>query len=88
MQFLQTILNIIIFLLCLSAVVCIHEAGHLAVAKIFNVYCFEYSIGFGPALFKRTFKHRKKKKKNEEETNLFTASQATDAVAIEEKEYE
>ena len=88
MQFLQTILNIIIFLLCLSAVVCIHEAGHLAVAKIFNVYCFEYSIGFGPAIFKHTFKHRKKKKKNEEETNLFTASEATDSAVPEEKEYE
>ena len=33
----------------------VHEAGHLIAAKIFNVYCFEYSIGFGPKIvsFKR-----------------------------------
>ena len=34
----------------------IHEAGHLAAAKIFRVYCFDYSIGFGPA-----FLHVKRK---------------------------
>jgi len=31
----------------------VHEAGHLATAKIFKVYCFEYSIGFGPKLFSK-----------------------------------
>lgn len=56
----QTILNIIIFLLCLSFVVCIHEAGHLLVAKACNVFCFEYSIGFGPTLFKKKLKHKRK----------------------------
>lgn len=66
MQFWQTILNILIFLLGLSFVVCLHEAGHLAVAKICNVYCFEYSIGFGPVLFKHKFKHKKKVKEGEE----------------------
>lgn len=66
MQFWQTILNILIFLLGLSFVVCLHEAGHLAVAKICNVYCFEYSIGFGPALFKHKFKHKKKVNEDEE----------------------
>lgn len=60
-QFLKTILYIILFLVCLSAVVCIHEAGHLAVAKLCKVYCFEYSIGFGPAIFKHKFKHKVKK---------------------------
>lgn len=65
MAFLQTVLNIIVFLLCLSFVVCIHEAGHLAVAKLCNVYCFEYSIGFGPVLFKHRFKHKKKKSEKE-----------------------
>ena len=60
-QFLKTILYIILFLVCLSAVVCIHEAGHLAVAKLCKVYCFEYSIGFGPAIFKQKFKHKVKK---------------------------
>lgn len=52
------LINIIVFLLCLSFVVCIHELGHLLVAKICGVYCFEYSIGFGPKIFGRRFKHK------------------------------
>ena len=44
------ILYILLFVFCLSTLIMIHEAGHLAAAKIFNVYCFDYSIGFGPAL--------------------------------------
>lgn len=56
----KTLLYIIIFILCLSMVVCIHEAGHLLVAKMCKVYCFEYSIGFGPAIFKKKFHHKKK----------------------------
>lgn len=63
-NFLSVLGNIIIFLLCLSVVVCLHEAGHLAAAKFFDVYCFEYSIGFGPAIFKKKFKHKKKAKKS------------------------
>lgn len=65
MSALNVILNIVIFLLCLSFVVCIHEAGHLAVAKMFNVYCFEYSIGFGPAIYKHRFKKHKSKRQKE-----------------------
>ena len=52
----QYILAFVLFLLCLSILIMIHEAGHLAAAKIFKVYCFDYSIGFGPALF-----HKKRK---------------------------
>ena len=54
-----TIGNIVLMLVILGILVAIHEAGHLAAAKIFKVYCFEYSIGFGPAIFK------KKRKKGE-----------------------
>ncbi|MFA6830165.1 MAG: site-2 protease family protein, partial [Bacilli bacterium] len=61
MPFLQTLLNIVIFLLCLSFVVCIHELGHFSMAKLFKVYCFEYSIGFGPAIFHKKVRHRVKK---------------------------
>lgn len=43
---------ILLFIVCLSTLVMVHEAGHLATAKMFNVYCFEYSIGFGPKIFK------------------------------------
>ena len=39
-------------LLSLSVLICLHELGHLLVAKKFNVYCAEYSIGMGPLLFK------------------------------------
>ena len=53
------VLYILLFVLCLSILIMIHEAGHLIAAKIFKVYCFEYSIGFGPKLL------RVKRKKGE-----------------------
>lgn len=54
MEILLAILEIIIIL---GVLISIHEAGHLSMAKAFGVYCFEYSIGFGPAII-----HRKRKK--------------------------
>lgn len=57
MQFLSTVLYILLFILCLSILIVIHELGHLAAAKAFKVYCFEYSIGFGPKLFSRKRKN-------------------------------
>lgn len=57
MQVLSTILYIVLFLVFLSILIMIHELGHLAAAKAFRVYCLEYSIGMGPALFK--FKRKK-----------------------------
>ena len=56
MQFLYTVLYILLFIFCLSVLVVVHEAGHLAAAKFFKVYCKEFSIGFGPALI-----HKKRK---------------------------
>lgn len=47
------IINILLFLLLLSVIICIHELGHLIAAKIFGVYCFEYSFGMGPLIFKK-----------------------------------
>ena len=51
----MTFLYILLFLVCLSTLIMVHEAGHLITAKIFKVYCFEYALGFGPRLvsFKR-----------------------------------
>lgn len=51
----MTFLYILLFLVCLSTLIMVHEAGHLVTAKIFKVYCFEYALGFGPRLlsFKR-----------------------------------
>ena len=48
---LDTIVSIILFILSFAILICIHEAGHLSMAKLFNVYCKEYSIGFGPAIY-------------------------------------
>ena len=48
---------IAIMAVILGVLISLHEAGHLVMAKIFNVYCFDYSIGFGPA-----FVHVKRKK--------------------------
>ena len=42
---------VLLFILFLSILIVVHELGHLLTAKMFNVYCFEYSIGFGPKLF-------------------------------------
>ena len=49
----EWIVSIILFLVSLTVIVAIHEAGHLSMAKLFNVYCQEYSIGFGPAILKK-----------------------------------
>ena len=53
MQFLSSLLYIVLFIFCLSVLITIHELGHLAAAKAFNVYCNEFSIGFGPKFFSK-----------------------------------
>ena len=57
MQFLITVLYILLFLVLLSVLIIVHELGHLVAAKAFNVYCLEYSIGMGPLLFKKKRKN-------------------------------
>ena len=52
------IISVILFVIALSALITIHELGHFSMAKLFNVYCQEFSIGFGPALV-----HKRKKGK-------------------------
>jgi regulator of sigma E protease len=47
----MVIINILIFLVALSFLVTIHELGHFFFAKLFGVYCFDFSIGMGPAFF-------------------------------------
>ena len=51
--FLTILVSILEIIVILGVLISLHEAGHLATAKLFNVYCFEYSIGFGPKLFKK-----------------------------------
>ena len=64
MQVLMTILYILLFLVFLSILIIVHELGHLAMAKAFNVFCLEYSIGMGPLLIK------KKRKKGETQFSI------------------
>lgn len=46
-------MQIIVFLLGLSLLITIHELGHFICAKIFGVYCHEFSIGMGPAIISK-----------------------------------
>lgn len=55
----EWLVGILMFIIALSVLVGIHELGHLCAAKMFHVYCFNYSIGFGPTIVssKRSAKH-------------------------------
>ena len=44
-------LTLIYFILMLGIIVFIHELGHFIWAKKSGVYCYEFSLGFGPKLF-------------------------------------
>lgn len=46
-------MGIIAFIFMLSVIVIIHELGHFLVAKHFGVYCNEFSIGMGPAIYQK-----------------------------------
>lgn len=47
------IVAIIAFLIILGAIICLHEAGHFFVAKKCGVLCHDFSIGMGPAIYKK-----------------------------------
>ena len=49
----SSIIGIIAFLFMLSFIVVIHELGHFLVARYFGVYCHEFSIGMGPAIYQK-----------------------------------
>ncbi|MCQ2794539.1 MAG: site-2 protease family protein [Bacilli bacterium] len=55
----EWLVGILLFIVALGVLIGIHELGHLGAAKLFNVYCFNYSIGFGPQIWhsKRSAKH-------------------------------
>ena len=46
-------MSIIYFIFVLGLIVFVHELGHLIVAKAFNVYCKEFSLGFGPVVWSK-----------------------------------
>mgnify|MGYP001040657624 CR=1 FL=1 len=62
---LSFIFNLIIFLLSLCVLICLHELGHLSMAKLFKVYCYEYSIGMGPLIYQHQGINKKTGKKRE-----------------------
>ena len=43
--------DLAIFIIILSVLILIHELGHFAMAKLFKVYCYEFSLGMGPILY-------------------------------------
>ena len=49
-------MDILLFILSLSLLIFIHEFGHFIFAKLFNVYCLEFSIGMGPAIISKKIK--------------------------------
>lgn len=52
----SNILYILAAVMVLMFMVTVHELGHYVAGKIFKFKILEFSIGFGPALFKRTSK--------------------------------
>ena len=46
-------LNILLFLVVLSIVICIHELGHFIFAKKAGILCHEFSFGMGPKIWSR-----------------------------------
>ena len=50
------IITILAALLVFSVVIAIHEFGHFTVAKLCGIQVNEFSIGMGPALWKKIYK--------------------------------
>ena len=70
---LSFIFNLIIFLLSLCVLICLHELGHLSMAKLFKVYCYEYSIGMGPLIYQHQGINKKTGKKRETKISIQSA---------------
>lgn len=51
MEFLNTLINIILALLVFSAIIFFHELGHFIFAKLNGIYVNEFAVGMGPAIF-------------------------------------
>ncbi len=49
----NTILSILIAILIFCVIIVVHEFGHFIVAKLCGIRVDEFSVGMGPALFKR-----------------------------------
>ena len=45
-------MTLIYFILILGITIFVHELGHFIFAKRANIYCYEFSLGMGPRIFK------------------------------------
>lgn len=50
------IVSILAFILILGVIIIIHEGGHFFFARRAGILCHEFSIGMGPAIYKKKFK--------------------------------
>lgn len=50
------IVSILAFILILGVIIIIHEGGHFFFARRAGTLCHEFSIGMGPAIYKKKFK--------------------------------
>ena len=51
-------ITLIYFIIILGVIVTVHEFGHFIFSKMFGIYVYEFSIGFGPKIFKWTGKNK------------------------------
>ena len=49
------IVSIVAFVLILGAIILVHEGGHFYFAKKAGILCHEFSIGMGPAIYKKKY---------------------------------
>lgn len=49
----DSIIDIIVFVLVLGSIIFIHELGHFVAAKSFGVYCSEFALGMGPKILSK-----------------------------------
>ena len=49
----DSIIDIVVFILVLGSIIFIHELGHFVAAKSFGVYCSEFALGMGPKVISK-----------------------------------
>ncbi len=49
--------DLVVFVVALSILILIHEFGHFFFAKLFKVYCYEFSLGMGPLVVQKERKN-------------------------------
>lgn len=54
----NTLLTLLLFIFILGITVFVHELGHFLFAKLVGVHVYEFSLGFGPVLFKHIAKDK------------------------------